>query len=379
VASPVIKLSSKNLRLDSLLNSNSRDQYPGLGSVQERDFLTEFLSSLPCVIYECDLSLNVTFVSGNAIEIIGVRAQELLGRKALWEERVPRDEQRLLSEKFEKLISEGSASVIHRIIDDHGLPVWVSHSFQRDPSADSKRVRGCIIPLRTETRTQNLDQTVISRFIHKIGNHFQLLNLLIDSLRRTLPDSNETELIQQTVEKAVELTRTFSDYTQSPTWLSEVDLVEILHAAIHSRKSSYAGKGVALEDGIDGSVNGVTVQSDPFLLELAIGCVLQNALEATDYGGKVILDVKVELLNNVQSIVRLRIVDTGCGMKQEVQRKAAEPFFTMKSDRDGLGLSMASRFIEIHGGVLRIESREGKGTTVEILLPTVTARCFPDR
>jgi signal transduction histidine kinase len=45
------------------------------------------------------------------------------------------------------------------------------------------------------------------------------------------------------------------------------------------------------------------------------------------------------------------------------------PFFSTKKGHDGMGLTVASRFIELHGGTLRIKSGEGEGTEVEILLP----------
>jgi len=65
------------------------------------------------------------------------------------------------------------------------------------------------------------------------------------------------------------------------------------------------------------------------------------------------------------------VIDSGCGIPENSLENVLTPFFTLKKDHEGLGLSMAARFIELHGGMLRITSTEGKGTKVEITLPTV--------
>jgi signal transduction histidine kinase len=68
-------------------------------------------------------------------------------------------------------------------------------------------------------------------------------------------------------------------------------------------------------------------------------------------------------------VAAISIVDSGCGINEGNLAGVLLPFFTSKKNHDGLGLSMASRFIEIHGGILQIRSKEGKGTSVEMRLP----------
>jgi signal transduction histidine kinase len=213
------------------------------------------------------------------------------------------------------------------------------------------------------------EQNVISRFVHKIGNHFQLLNLVTNSLKRMLPESRETALLQETVEKAIELTRSFSDYNQGLTCFSQLELMDILETAGMTRRSWFETKGVAFENQIQPAMSGATIHGDPYLLDLAIGHVLQNALEATDTGGLVTLYARAEWAKDAVAVARIRITDSGCGIGPSALANAIVPFFTSKKNHDGLGLSMASRFIEIHKGILKISSVEGKGTEVEILLP----------
>ncbi|MBI4531420.1 MAG: HAMP domain-containing histidine kinase, partial [Candidatus Latescibacteria bacterium] len=67
--------------------------------------------------------------------------------------------------------------------------------------------------------------------------------------------------------------------------------------------------------------------------------------------------------------VEVVVADTGVGMSEEVQMRCFDPFFTTKADGTGLGLSMAKRTIEQHGGRISVESRLGEGSQFILLLP----------
>lgn len=67
--------------------------------------------------------------------------------------------------------------------------------------------------------------------------------------------------------------------------------------------------------------------------------------------------------------VRLMVSDTGCGMTQEVQAKALDPFYTTKFLGRGLGLAVVQGILRSHGGHIQIMSKHGTGSTFQILLP----------
>lgn len=339
---------------------------------------SEYLQSLPCVLYECNHLFEISHVSPNVFELIGVFARDLIGSREHWQRRILREDLKLLSEKLIEVDTSGSASVIHRILRESGLPIWVAHSWRKNNARGIGTIRGCIVPMENEKRVQGVDPGAISRFVHKLGNQFQLLNLVINSLRKELPDSRETEILQQTVEKSIGLARAFSDFSQASTWMSVVDLAEILRAAYVTKRSSFIQKGVNLDERVSASLGAASVYGDPFLLEIAVSNLLQNALEATDAGGKVELRAEIESLQNSSSVVKVFIIDSGCGIAENSLETVLIPFFTSKKDHEGLGLTMAARFIELHNGILKITSTEGKGTKVEIILPTVQPTRSPD-
>jgi signal transduction histidine kinase len=61
--------------------------------------------------------------------------------------------------------------------------------------------------------------------------------------------------------------------------------------------------------------------------------------------------------------------DQGAGIRVENLEKIFEPGFTTQCGSPGLGLAVTRKVIEQHGGVIRVESREGRGTTFTLMLP----------
>ena len=98
----------------------------------------------------------------------------------------------------------------------------------------------------------------------------------------------------------------------------------------------------------------------------AVVNLLRNAIHAMPQGGA--LTVR---LRGVPHGVEMAVVDTGVGMPPDVVARAMEPFYTTKTNGSGLGLTIASQIARDHAGEVRIESSEGEGTTVSLLLPAV--------
>jgi two-component system sporulation sensor kinase A len=93
--------------------------------------------------------------------------------------------------------------------------------------------------------------------------------------------------------------------------------------------------------------------------------IIKNAMEAMPEGGH----IRIQCRRYGNEKIMLRFIDEGCGIPKERLSKLGEPFYTMKEKGTGLGLMVCYKIIENHKGKIEIESEEGKGTTVNILLP----------
>jgi signal transduction histidine kinase len=70
-----------------------------------------------------------------------------------------------------------------------------------------------------------------------------------------------------------------------------------------------------------------------------------------------------------RSTAEIAVEDTGPGIAEDLRNKIFEPFFSTKEEGIGLGLPIAQRIVEEHGGEIRVESKVGGGTTFTISLP----------
>ena len=108
-------------------------------------------------------------------------------------------------------------------------------------------------------------------------------------------------------------------------------------------------------------------QADASQLQLVVQNVLMNAAQAMNGQGTITIT-----LSDVDGRPRIAIADAGPGMPPEVFEHAFEPFFTTKSRGTGLGLPLAKRIIDAHGGEIRIDTPASGGTVVTLTLPPVT-------
>jgi signal transduction histidine kinase len=67
--------------------------------------------------------------------------------------------------------------------------------------------------------------------------------------------------------------------------------------------------------------------------------------------------------------IRVEFRDTGNGISSNSISRIFDPFFTTKPSGTGLGLSICHEFVRAHGGEIQVESAEGDGTSVRIILP----------
>jgi signal transduction histidine kinase len=107
------------------------------------------------------------------------------------------------------------------------------------------------------------------------------------------------------------------------------------------------------------------IKADRDLLSEALRNMINNAVEAMPQGGK----ITVSTASHDSDSAEIIIADTGVGIAPENLEKIYNLYFTTKEGGSGLGLSLALRAIDLHGGSVTVESKLGMGTTFRIQLP----------
>ena len=114
------------------------------------------------------------------------------------------------------------------------------------------------------------------------------------------------------------------------------------------------------------------IRADSGHLKQVLINLVHNGADAIVGGGAVTLRARAaraSLGGRETDAVVLEVTDTGKGIPPEVEKRLFDPFFSTKETGTGLGLPIAARIVEKHGGVLRYQTRLGQGTTFEVVLP----------
>ncbi|MBF0391839.1 MAG: PAS domain S-box protein [Alphaproteobacteria bacterium] len=147
------------------------------------------------------------------------------------------------------------------------------------------------------------------------------------------------------------------------------DLVQSVLVFVKDRADSTGVRLDVVESDAMSQLPGINV--DPLRLKQVLLNIVGNAIKFTPRGGT----VSVEAVVNEDGGLSLLVKDTGIGMSEDDIPRALERFgqvdasLTRRYEGTGLGLPISKTLIELHGGTLRLTSKEGQGTTAIITLP----------
>jgi len=182
---------------------------------------------------------------------------------------------------------------------------------------------------------------------------------------REVPEDQETadimiqevERLNRVIGQLLEFARPVSIERKS------IDVLELVRQSLKLVEGDTLQKGIRIEMEVIPSERKVDL--DPDKMKQVLLNLYLNALEAMERNGTLTVDIRDEKSGYVDIIIS----DTGAGIKKEDLAHVFDPYFTTKPSGTGLGLAIVHKIIESHGGEIRVESREGKGTRVVISLP----------
>jgi signal transduction histidine kinase len=155
---------------------------------------------------------------------------------------------------------------------------------------------------------------------------------------------------------------------------TSIDLTAIVRQSLSMIRATTA-PNLRIEENID---DVPPILGDAGQLHQVVVNLLTNAAQAIgSQRGQVTVDLAAvtpsrrQAREKGESVLRLRIADTGCGMDATTINRIFEPFFTTKpvGDGTGLGLSVVHGIVAAHGGTIEVESRLGQGSAFTVLLP----------
>ncbi len=273
---------------------------------------------------------------------------------------------------------------------EYGEPL--GHTLVRGERAFAVRVRPLrqgtnghvLIGLREITELQRLGRArrdFVANISHELRTPITSLHLLADTFNaETLKDQGfslelldkmraQIDLLHQLTDELLDLALIESG--QAPIKLVETPAAELVSQAVERIGPQAERKGIALTIQVPDRLR---VLADPQAMGKVLGNLLHNAVKFTGPGGQI--EVRAQARGED---VEFAVQDTGCGIAEKDLPRIFERFY--KTDRarargqngqggTGLGLAIARHIVEAHGGKMRVESSEGKGSTFYFTLPS---------
>ena len=215
---------------------------------------------------------------------------------------------------------------------------------------------------------------------HEVNNMLTpvLASLYMIEKRKDKFEPELAEIIQTANEsgkRAVDMLRDILDYSRKGSEdFEEVDVTKILDKTLNLLSFKLKKGRVKLNKKY--REKPVIVSANPGQLEQVFTNLCINAIDAMQVNEGGILEIGVDVVDDGGSVksakvVQIRFTDDGPGIPEEIKESIFEPFYTTKKEGEGTGLGLFITYgiVEKHGGLIRVDSAVGKGSTFVINLP----------
>lgn len=204
---------------------------------------------------------------------------------------------------------------------------------------------------------------------HESRNAFQRSQAALETLGLELEDRPEAVKLVERIQRAHDhLLHLYEEVLQfaRPVRLEiqTLQLTSLIHQTWDHVRQASSEKQVRLE--MDSPLT-AELSADPFALEQVFRNLLENAIEASGHDSVITISMQ-EVWLGVARCIEVHVRDFGSGLSDEAIARVFEPFYTTRSRGTGLGLPIARRLIESHGGTLELRQSQ-PGITAVVTIP----------
>lgn len=243
--------------------------------------------------------------------------------------------------------------------------------------------RGMIAPLRHQlieshamiARQEKLASlgSLAAGVAHEIRNPLTAIRFRLFSLRKVLAgsesESEDMTVIASELDRLERIVKDFLRFARpSEPELVSVPAQRLLQEVFDLLQPQLAKSQVELK--LEDS-DPLWVRADTQQIKQVMINLIQNAAESIKTGGSINLRVHQDRApsRNREGLAGLEVSDTGKGIPKELEQRLFDPFFTTKEGGTGLGLPIAARIVEKHGGMIRYQTNAEGGATFSVVLP----------
>ncbi|MHA0856615.1 two-component system sensor histidine kinase NtrB [Paenibacillus sp. CMAA1364] len=346
--------------------------------LQLKDRYENILEHLDCGIILFNASGRIRYINMKMARIFEVSSSSLIGcslTQLLRHQHLNRSTKRRLLSIYKEAIFNRKAN--HELCDNEGRHWLINITYGEDMDGDflfsAKDVTN--YKKMEESAYQNDKLAMLGKIsasiAHEIRNPLTSIRGFMQLLRSELKQLGKDEyakIILSEIDRANDIISEFLN-SSKPSMPNKtiVNVSSLLNQVILLSESEALMKGCQI---FLHNVQGFAfILVDMKQIKQVLLNIIKNAMDAMDDvvksdGGKI--EVYTSM---VDDHVRIHVSDNGKGMDRNTMLRLFEPFYTTKDSGTGLGLSVSYGIINNHGGVISVESEEGKGTQFMISLP----------
>ncbi len=338
----------------------------------------EILQNMAGGVLAADRFGGIQFINGPAARLLGLREMEAVRGRQI-DDALPRE----IVEFLRRAMRDGERRSQEFVL--HGSPVRVAVTSVGE--GESGPLRGVVaifndLSLRTQmeemTRRAERFKALLEMsagMAHEIRNPLASIRGAAQELQTSrLPGEEDRQLLQVVIresDRLDEIISEFLDYASDrPIEMGLCDIAEVLHETVLLLEAR-GNRNVEIRKEIPRSM---LCKGNPDKLKQVFLNLGINALDACSQNVK-IGHVSVRCIPmrgpqpDLKEGVQVEFADDGCGVARENLGRVFDPFFSTKPKGVGMGLAIARKIAQEHGGEITMESQEGKGTVVKVWLP----------
>ncbi|MGE5893260.1 MAG: sensor histidine kinase [bacterium] len=255
--------------------------------------------------------------------------------------------------------------------DEVGVLMLTFNKMEEDLIARDQELRQKSEELLQSKKLASLG-TLASGVAHELNNPLNNIYLAAQILSKEMAGESYPPLIRETVEDIFSQTqrvkRIVSDLLEfareKAPELKRINIAGLIEDVLSRVVQASSFSGIALEVDMP---HDVEVSADRLLLEQVFINLFSNAADAM--AGRGTLGISIRRSDGA---VRIRVSDSGKGVRPDDMPKIFDPFFTTKEKGTGLGLSIVYNIMKKHNGSIDVKSEPGKGATFTLTLPEVS-------
>lgn len=218
----------------------------------------------------------------------------------------------------------------------------------------------------------------IAEVVHELKTPLLALTAAIELLDRDLSETQRSHIVntmREETQRLVKMTQDFLDLSRLDSGrerlnLEQVNVPDLIRNVVEAQTPQAEQENIAIGVFLDKDVALPTISGDRDRLKQVLVNLVSNGVKYNKPNGRIAIRARDE-----GRMIRISVADTGQGISEEDLPHLFERFYRVPSlegysDGSGLGLPIAKRIVEAHGGRIEVESELGKGTVFHCILPT---------